>query len=520
MDSSHSKDLIPDCCGCTATERLHIDILTTILQQLADEAHVIHPKDYFKLLHSLAQVSKSWSYLVKSTPALWTRVSSWHPRSVVEIFLDRSKEAPLHIDATFWSNRADYSAFLTLVRQHLPRWHSITAICNRFGATLLRALRDSRILESEDATTLRHIKVGLREVGLRAVGLDALWPDLHLIGGNLAGVQTLHLYDVALRDWDTMGSASKLSILCLKYIGKAAPDIQQFLAALRACQDLEELQLIDCHPRVTDTSSESVAADSIVSLPRLHTISLTKVGYRAHSIILSALHIPRCTYFTLGVDEGGSWPPSLGAVLEPHFVTILNSPSSTLNRRVEIANSPERVGLFTYPDRKEFASFKLVSFPPRNTLPWIVNQYAKCARSEDELVALVLKGGTTLPLEAIVRSFQSLHHLDELRLSSFGKSRLDDILDNLGRRVDVDRTTRTLIADLTDLHINYPTPHLPYHFVLAMVQKGRTPAFGNLKNLTLHISGCIVPTERQIELQGILRAVQVGVRFDGVGIAY
>ncbi|KDQ16773.1 hypothetical protein BOTBODRAFT_172878 [Botryobasidium botryosum FD-172 SS1] len=110
--------------------RLPNEILSSIfcLAQRADYAH--HVRD----LLNLSSVCHHWREIALGCPRLWTRFRPLQ-RSLFDLFLERSKEAPLDIEFENHGHRSEatFQEYLTLVYPHVHRWrtfqlrHSVNA---------------------------------------------------------------------------------------------------------------------------------------------------------------------------------------------------------------------------------------------------------------------------------------------------------------------------------------------------------------------------------------------------------
>lgn len=77
------------------------------------------------LRRDLSLVSRRFCQVAHTTPALWTFINSWDPKTCISHSLKLSRTLPLHFTIQSNSSRPDYETVLALAAPHVRRWRSL-----------------------------------------------------------------------------------------------------------------------------------------------------------------------------------------------------------------------------------------------------------------------------------------------------------------------------------------------------------------------------------------------------------
>lgn len=401
-------------------DELPVDLMVLIFQ------HVIHGHEsqtYVTLLHTLAQVSRRWSAIVKGTAVFWTHITSAYTPALVRSILKLSKDALLHLklDLTSWHGEDPVS--WPVLGEHIHRWRSLTALAP--GPHGLAFLKTSGLLESKDAAELWYLDVGTHSPYATA------WIGLDLFGGQLSQLRTLILRGITLLDWSSLGSATRLRAFRLVGLGTEAPDLLRLLAILPLCISLEDLQLERCD--FPSPASTSKGLEFI--LPNLHIFLLSDVAFEGSLYILRTLSAPSCTNLTFEPKEDIHWSQLLKDALSPYLASVLKATSPGGQRLVnfDLLGERNRVDLAVFINTARISSFALDTLGSNESITWMIKEYTRLVLPTDE-ASLTLSGQYhQIPALDVIQGLKSLPGLVKLRLSGFHQSALETILEELSR---------------------------------------------------------------------------------------
>lgn len=222
---------------------------------------------------SICHVCRRWRSIAISTPLLWNTIVSrgWQrDRSWIPIALERAAGAPLEVLVDIWSHTGPSKAQIVRETLELLLPHSSTFRTVEFEFDSHHPNDDPSLL----ALVSRSLVLMTKVVGLHLIHLGE-WAssplpfdaaDFNQSGSlrylTLAGVYTL--------PWSSPAYTS-LRSLDLQSIS-SPPDVEKFLDILRACPELERLNVVNCDFPDRQTASSSGA---VVALPNMRVLSLT-----------------------------------------------------------------------------------------------------------------------------------------------------------------------------------------------------------------------------------------------------
>ncbi|KAG8995086.1 hypothetical protein FRB94_009462 [Tulasnella sp. JGI-2019a] len=214
---------------------------------------------YYRELHSLAQVCRSFAGIIKGVSGLWSilDVSAARTGFHWNMVIQRSQSCPLIVRHTRLLSA--HSTFWITMLHNIRRWKTASIALYSDG------LRDVSSLEQSDAPTLEVLHLYyVKRKEESAVTLD-------LFQGGAPKLRELYLSAIALRDWGSpiLRGLHLLSISDIDARGQYS--MQKLMNALRECPELKVLQLYSIW-----FSNSSTARDRtiVVDLPRLDTLHL------------------------------------------------------------------------------------------------------------------------------------------------------------------------------------------------------------------------------------------------------
>ncbi|KAG8862289.1 hypothetical protein FRB96_001868 [Tulasnella sp. 330] len=247
-------------------------------------------------LQELAQVSRRWKDIVTSTPKLWAVAKvtnhqdpsglSW--RTHLDLALRMSHNSPLsvfHIN----QERPDYDSlssdirrceeFMTIVGRHTARWKSVHYSGHRLRSIVSALERPCPSLEDLSVVFDRHLEGSRMRI--------------------IPGARLRHItLDHAELEWRALLGLHSLRI---RSVAERIPQARELLVALRACPQLEVLELssIDI-TRNVDEDERFELNDSLVKgpsgsderlyLPRLTTLQVRDVDGGFFRALIAKVH--------------------------------------------------------------------------------------------------------------------------------------------------------------------------------------------------------------------------------------
>lgn len=246
-------------------------------------------------LTDLYQVCTNWSHLVTHTPSLWDSISYQDCTEMRRMLLSMSKGSPLNIGCR--SNRVmdptgagpAFVAFVSDVYAHVGRWRS-AAFC--VSVTQSKILR--KAFSRLSAPLLEELQLEFGDGDLQTTALK------DVIRWNLPRLRHLKLAHVDI-PWNCRLLLG-LHTLEIDLLGTPGPSLSQVIAILKACPDLEKLNLsyLDC---LIDAGAAR-RHSRMISLPRLKKLELFLPPALLHDI-LSVLQIQSCTSLAVHASTWG-----------------------------------------------------------------------------------------------------------------------------------------------------------------------------------------------------------------------
>ncbi|KAG9022626.1 hypothetical protein FRB95_014518 [Tulasnella sp. JGI-2019a] len=220
--------------------RLPIELIVKIVKDATgfSDCESSWPCDYYRVLHSLAQVCRFFAETIKATPELWSILDGSFARASLpwNAVIRKSQSCPLIVRHRLSAN----SAFWFTTLHHIRRWKS-------------------------DAPTLETLHLSYRkQIGELALVLD-------LLQGGAPNLRRLSLDAVVLRQWafPILHGLRCLSVSHIDSYGQYS--MQMLLDSLRECPELERLALYSIwFGSMTATKNGTIEID----LPRLVTLQL------------------------------------------------------------------------------------------------------------------------------------------------------------------------------------------------------------------------------------------------------
>ncbi|KAG8991738.1 hypothetical protein FRB94_003585 [Tulasnella sp. JGI-2019a] len=278
----------------TAVHKLPAELLIKIWSLVLssysrlDQEH--RPGKYYRTLHVLARVSKSWANILRAETQLWTFINAGDSWKAVSIALARSADLPLTIvvpnprivgefpgprdpvtgrPGLHWlSNASHVEKFC----QHMHRWKNVS-LCTPAHRTLWSHLQ----ADSSAAPNLEELVVGYRSLQSETIG--------PIFGGGAPNLQSLELRSSTI----TVKDASLFTTLRVIKLVKVSLHMSpsEFVVLLRRCPDLFSLTLIDSD--VADAGDSRFEPLVLKSLRKIH---LEKLSLCTCIFILSHIDTP------------------------------------------------------------------------------------------------------------------------------------------------------------------------------------------------------------------------------------
>lgn len=253
-------------------------------------------------------VCRHWNRLACSTPTLWNTItvsdSSSNTLSKARLRIKRSKAVPLDVAVSFRPRKDGHSSgdpimrAMELLSTTISRWrtfrmrvpnpvhaHSALKLCNSSGAPLLEAFSVQITNALQDNSYIS--------------------PPRNLFQGHtprlIACYMTTFEYDWEQRLWHG------LKVLKLDgYWNSLAPTGMQLRSILESCPSLEELflrNMSDLEPECDELAAPKAQPLPMLTLHRLHTLSLHYAGGLRAAILLGSLAFPSLRTLEISVMD-------------------------------------------------------------------------------------------------------------------------------------------------------------------------------------------------------------------------
>ncbi|KDQ14654.1 hypothetical protein BOTBODRAFT_145505 [Botryobasidium botryosum FD-172 SS1] len=287
--------------------RLPGDILSMIFQRAKSDLDEFHialwyaHRDVWKPFHFLSNLSlvcRSWRDFVRSHPILWAILPPPSSTPFINLFLERSKTAPLAIGFYVTIKRAPhFPRYTTLLLPHLHRLN----IC---------MLGFEKPIPAEDAANFLCLTPAplLERLELRCGNHQRDWfsnPERMMIFGPLFARRTPRLRDLKLEEVHIPLSASiftGLARLCLIRVEYTEPDsVHQLTRILELLPHLTELRLH--HLRFPIIIPDEALSSGAINLPHLEELQVTFTGPNNWALhTLSRVAIPPSCHLAVWGD--------------------------------------------------------------------------------------------------------------------------------------------------------------------------------------------------------------------------
>lgn len=269
---------------------------------------------------TLAQVCVYWDDLIKSTPSLWTTISSEFKTHELSMALMRSKALPLQIsysDHICLGPRYDTGERPanpnTFLETTLARCCKIASFSTRMGSIV-----ETLSKPSFAASTLEELSIS-GELGSDRMKMR------EILGGNLPRLRHLSLVDIevpwgssAFQDLESLN----ISIHFLRHVRNTnvAPTVDELLNILRCCPRLVTLNAAIKHPR---SQPQPQIPFTLFTLTTIHVL-----GVQADvNVLLSTVALPRCSRVGVSFEKHSPSDPVVNWGHIRPFPSLQISPS-------------------------------------------------------------------------------------------------------------------------------------------------------------------------------------------------
>ncbi|KAG9023068.1 hypothetical protein FS837_006015 [Tulasnella sp. UAMH 9824] len=230
---------------------------------------------------TLALVCSHWYHLVNDSPSLWTDIRNLTgtPLAWVTRALEKSKGAPLNITFTSsWGMEpAAQNVFLDAIFPHAHRWKAVSLWLEGQAQGL-------EAMATLSAPLLEYFSLSIDEHGGWA-------PDqpLNIFGGQRPPrLRELDLAGVPI-PWNPT-IFCQLTSLSISRIFRLGPSVDQLLAVLSTCSNLESLSIRE----VTFSGSPGALSPNPTPMPALKRLALCELSPATSNGILGAIRAPNC----------------------------------------------------------------------------------------------------------------------------------------------------------------------------------------------------------------------------------
>ncbi|KAG8989880.1 hypothetical protein FRB94_013907 [Tulasnella sp. JGI-2019a] len=248
------------------------DVFTEIISIVSHPQDDLHPHDYVKRLHTMAQVCSTWASIIRRTPSLWSVVRfdagfdgmGW----ITALKRSQSSRIAVECDLKSWKSPE-------------PFWSAIITHSHRWASLSINAQQGSKWVKL----------AGVHAPFLEELSIYMSGEELDINRGNFPNLSAVTLTNVSLQNW-TCGLLSGLRYLHfhLGHPSVRPPSIQQLFDMLAASPRLEHLRLYAMHPAIDNTSTRW----PLISLPELRNITLGYLPVTAIDVILRSIHATHC----------------------------------------------------------------------------------------------------------------------------------------------------------------------------------------------------------------------------------
>jgi len=268
---------------------------------------------------SVTRVSRQWRAVALSCPALWSNISFTCRPEFTDLMVARSRDVPLTLKITAYSQRVTFERVEKILSQHRVRafeWTGESTSLNRqfFG--------DKNIFtKMKNLTELRSVLVRGNRYPYYSIGVG---PVVTVPDGTFQDatcLERLEMVECAITSWTSIPCAPGLTVLKLENTSSFRPSLGDLLNTLTATPKLQELYLKNILPHISSTPRD----EHRVSLPALRNLRLTG-DFTEVNQLLTCVHIPDTASLNIHLPDGTLGAPTLtAAAIEPLFKTLKNN---------------------------------------------------------------------------------------------------------------------------------------------------------------------------------------------------
>ncbi|KAG8983293.1 hypothetical protein FRB90_006152, partial [Tulasnella sp. 427] len=259
---------------------------------------------------TLILVCHHWNQIVNDTPTLWTSIqkSSDRPLKKVLKALEKSKNAPLDISFDSWSFDPEQEEFLLAIFPYAERWRELSL-------ERLASAAELGALATLSAPLLKSIRItfdGALE-----------WEEPHPLdlfrGDSLPKLKRVQVHQLPIR-WNP-NLLCNLTSLEISYVSSFGPALDEVLAVLSACPDLESFSANNV---LFSAQTVGQSQDPIL-LQRLKRFELQHLDPPVTKAILAKIRAPNCETGALSFRSRPEGNPleSFFTVNISHFFNIM-----------------------------------------------------------------------------------------------------------------------------------------------------------------------------------------------------
>lgn len=275
----------------TLVDRIPPEVFSSIFHYIL---HYSPPKERYRILDSLSQVSTKWQAMIANTPSLWSVINVWDDPETRSRALDRSGTCPLTVlcyhtavltDQPVPSERT--RSLFTALMPHIERWKHIY-----IGQ--LEYLTDVEPFLQYPAPNIESFEIGRGGSGTYLSQLD-------LFGEDAPRLQEVFIMGTAI-EWDSP-VLHGLKFLTLSRLGQH-PTPTEMLRILEHCPLLETFELSTTF-RVDFPAEVYDAADlhGPVTLSHLKKLKIANVILDLLCSIFRNIRAPHCFDINLSTDR-------------------------------------------------------------------------------------------------------------------------------------------------------------------------------------------------------------------------
>lgn len=239
------------------------------------------------LFRDISRVCSRWRNIVLSHSEFWTCISTSWNQNLQNLYVSRSKGAPLHVYATGTGRGAQGNQYSTALREASSRWRSFTTL-----SYIDHSMTFSYLREIEDLPALENIIVyhdSCHQVPNVPMEFDAIYFPLllpSLTSFSLVN-HSLHQISAISADLKTLDIAGPTSFL----------HSYQWYDLQNYCPCLEDLSLRD---QALPIDLDGV---TLITFPKLHTLTIGRgVWPRNRLFVLKYIRAPLLKNLTIYLD--------------------------------------------------------------------------------------------------------------------------------------------------------------------------------------------------------------------------